>query len=121
MTEAREVTATAKKLENQPSATVLVDWPESLEEAAEMFSEEAILSNAFANGRVTVQAGIRRMLEAGKTEDEIQEAFKDWKLGVATAGLGGGDPLDRAAAKFKTMTPEEQAKFLEKLRAEAEG
>lgn len=112
----REVSAKSPKLEME--TTAFIDVPETLAEAEEMYGEEAMLSNALANWCVTLQAGIRRMHVAGKTDEEIQVAMGDAKMGVATSG-GRVDPIQASLAKFKTMNPEEQAEYLEKLKEAA--
>lgn len=112
----REVSAKSPKLEMESVAFVNV--PETLDEAEEMYGGEAVLSNALANWCVTLQAGIRRMHVAGKTDEEIQIVMGEAKMGVATSG-GRVDPIQASLAKFKTMNPEEQADYLEKLKAAA--
>ncbi len=97
-----------------------VNYAETLKEAREMFGDEAVLSNAFANWRVTLQAGVRRALGLGKTGDQIATEFKDAKMGVATTG-GRADPIQASLAKFKTMNAKEQAAYLEELRQLAAG
>ena len=121
-----EVSATVPKKEGEKgreedkSAAIYVNYPETLEEAKTAIGEEAILTNAFANWRVTLQAGIRRAILAGKTQEQIQAEFKDAKMGVAVQGAKI-DPLQASLAKFKTMSKEEQAAFLKDLRAAAQG
>lgn len=112
----REVTAKAPKLEKE--ATVVVNYADSVEEAVEMFGEEAILSNAFANWRVTLQANIRKSLESGMEPEDVQTKLADAKMGVASTG-GRVDPQAAFIAKFKTSSPEEQAAMLDKLREAA--
>lgn len=95
--------------------TVEVDWPENLEEAKNVLGEEVILSNAFANGRVTIQAGIRSALKRGEAEQEIIDRYKGWKLGVAQAG-GKVDVESAFKAKFASATPEERKKMIAQLK-----
>lgn len=109
-----------KGREQDQAATILVNYAETLAEAKEMFGEEAVLSNAFANWRVTLQGGIRRGIEAGKTQEQLQSEFATAKMGVATGGARV-DPLTASLAKFKTMNPEEQKAYLQQLRKLAAG
>jgi hypothetical protein len=113
----QEVSAKSPKLERESVAYVEV--PETVEEAVEAFGGDAVCSNAIANWVVTLQAGMRRMHTAGKTDEEIQESMAVAKMGVATSG-GRIDPIQASLAKFKTMNVEEQADYLEKLRQAAE-
>ena len=99
--------------------SVLVNYAETLEEAAEMYGEEAILTNAFANWKVTLQSNVRSSLKSGLTEDQIQDKLIDAKMGVAQVG-GRVDPQTAFIAKFKMATPEGQAEMLEMLRAAAQ-
>lgn len=109
-----------KGREEDKSATIYVNYTDDLKEAEQMFGAEAILTNAFANWRVTLQAGIRRSIIAGKTQDQIAVEFADAKMGVATQGAKV-DPIQASLVKFKTMTPEEQAAYIEQLREAAAG
>ena len=114
--EVKEISARSPKLERE--TVVLINFGETAEESIEMFGGEALNSNAFANYRVTVQAGIRRGHEANKTDEQIADEFADAKMGVALTGAAV-DPIQASLLKFKTMTPEGQADYLEKLKAAA--
>jgi len=102
------------------SATVVINYAETLDEARELYGEEAILSNAFANWRVTLQSNIRAKLIAGATAEQIQDALVDARMGVAATG-GRVDPQTAFIAKFKMSTPEQQAEMLEALKVAAQG
>lgn len=100
-------------------ATVVVDYPETYEEAVNWCTEEAMLSNGFANWRVLLQSGIRNALKAGHSPEAIQEKFGNAVMGVAQVG-GKVDVRAAYIARFRTATPEEQAKMLEELRESAQ-
>ncbi len=116
MSEVKDVSAKSPKLDRE--TVVMVNYGENVAESVEMFGGEAVNSNALANWIVTIQAGIRRAHSAGKTDDEIQELLGDAKMGIAVSG-GRVDPIQASLAKFKTMNSDEQAEYLEKLRAAA--
>lgn len=118
MPKVMEISAKSPKLERETAA--VVNYGETVEESVEMFGGEAVNSNAFANWRVTLQAAIRRSHEAGKNDEAIMDELADAKMGVAVSG-GRVDPIQASLAKFKTMSPEEQAGYLDQLRAAAEG
>ena len=100
--------------------TVFVDYPETVDEAKGWCSEEALLSNAFANFRVNpIQSGIRAGLKAGLDQDQIQTKLGQAVMGIAQVGARV-DPETAFIAKFKTATPEDQAQMLQKLRDAAE-
>lgn len=113
----QEVSAKSPKLEKETMAYIEV--PETVEEATEMFGGEVVNSNAIANWIVTLQAAIRRMHTAGKTDEEIQETVAKAKMGIVTSG-GRIDPIQASLVKFKTMNSDEQADYLNKLREAAE-
>lgn len=108
----------AKSPKHDRETTVMVNFGETLKESKEMFGADAVNSNAFANWRVTLQASIRRMHDAGKSDEEIQAALKDAKMGVAVSG-GRVDPIQASLAQFATWTPEKQEAYLQQLRERA--
>jgi len=102
-----------KGMDLQVSA--LVDFPDTLQEAIERYGEGAILSNAWAAWRVVLQAAGRRLLAQGKSPEEIQAYFDSVKMGAASERVKT-DPITATVMRFKSMTEEEQAEFLEKLK-----
>ena len=113
----REVTARLGK--DGEAAVVIVNYAENIDEAVEMFGEEAVLSNAFASWRVTLQSNIRSALKKGESPEAIQARLASAKMGVTTAGVRV-DPQTAFLAKFKTATPQEQAEMLEMLQEAAQ-
>ena len=96
--------------------TIAVDFPESYEAAAGWCTEEAMLSNAFAQFKVSpIQAGIRSLLKAGKNQEEIQAALGSTIMGVARAGVTV-DTKAAYIAMFTNATPDKQAEMLADLR-----
>lgn len=112
-----EVTAKAPKVEKE--ATISVDLGENVQDAIARFGEEVVFSNYIANVKIGVQSGIRRYLEAGKTTEEIQQAYDSWKPGATMDRVV--DPVAALAKKMSTMTAEEQAAMFEQLRAKLAG
>lgn len=106
--------------ENKPEMTaqLTVDYAETLEEAKQMYGEEALLTNAFANWRITLQSNIRASLKRGETQEQIQTRLGASKMGVASAGVKI-DPVQAYIARFASATPEEQAKMLQDLQQAA--
>jgi len=119
----KEVTASLvgedKKTKTR-TCTILVDFGETAVESIKLFNDDAVNSNAFANGRVTIQAGIRSMMKAGKSDEEIQAAFSVWKLGVARE-KGVADPVASLLGRWDTYSEKEQADILSKLSAKKTG
>ena len=115
-----EVVATVPGGEGQPdkSASITVKYAETLEEAKQMFGEEAVLTNAFANWRVTLQYNIRSAIKRGEDAATIQARLGSAKMGVAQQGAKV-DPVQAYLAKFASATPEEQKKMLAELQSRA--
>lgn len=120
MAEKKTVQAKVPAKDGQPekSASVDVNFATSINEAKEMFGEEAVLSNAFANWKVTLQSNIRTSLKSGQDQKAIQDKLGQSKMGVAIQ-KGAVDPVQAFMARFATSTPEEQSKMLGELKARA--
>ena len=116
----KDLTVTAKygTGDEAVSTVVVVKAPETIEEAIEQCGGEAVLSNALANWKVTVQAAIRRFKKAGKSDEEVQTALKDLKMGVALERVS--DPKAAMLAKFAAMDAEGKAAFIKELTAKAQ-
>lgn len=114
----KDVTISAKapkvNKENPPLANATVRWGDTAEETIQLYGSDPVNSNALANAIVGVQSGIRRYLEAGKSQEEIAAAFKGWKLGVAITRVV--DPTKAIMDQWPTMTSQERAEFLKKLK-----
>jgi len=109
-----KITAKVPKLDTEVEAEF--SFPESLQEAIEWCGESNILDNAKANYKVVIQAAMRRLKIQGKTNKEIQEFINQMKMG-STGPRVAVDPIQAAAAKFAMMTPEEQAQYIQSLKA----
>jgi hypothetical protein len=115
----------AKDGKPELTATINVNFPDveadakkAMAEAIQVYGEKAILTNAFANWRVTLQSNIRGGLEKGETAAQIQARLADAKMGVATAGVKV-DPKQAFLAQFASATPEQQKALLAELQSAA--
>ena len=99
-------------------ATITVDFAEDIKEAVAMYGEEAVLSNAFANWRVTLQSNIRSALKRGEKPEAISARLASAKMGVAQQGAKV-DPVQAYLAMFASATPEKQAEMLSELKKKA--
>jgi hypothetical protein len=111
-----EVTAEAKLADGSTkSETIFIAFGETATESIEMFGDEAVNSNACRNGKITVQSGMRKMIKDGKTQEQIQNKYKNWKLGVTMERVT--DPVGALMAKWDNYSPEEQADILKQLKS----
>ena len=71
---------------------VSVQYPlgENIQEAVDLYGEDTVYNLYIDKAVVQLQAVIRPMIEAGKTDEEIQSALSTYKLGVKRAAGGGG-------------------------------
>jgi len=95
--------------------SVEVDYGETIEECVKLYGAEAIMSNAFANWRVTLQANIRGGLKRGEDPAVIATRLKSAKMGVAVTG-GKVDAEAAFKAKFLAANPEDRKKMIQQLR-----
>ncbi len=93
-------------------ATGMYDFGDNLEECVSIFGEEVVFTNARANMKITLQAGMRRCLEKNK---EVDSFITQFKPGVQTTG-GQIDIRAAIKAKFSTMSEEERNVFLADIR-----
>jgi len=113
-----KVPADVEKGIEEKVASVAVTFADTLKEAGEMFGEEAVLSNAFANWRVTLQGNIRSSLRKGETGESLSARLTGAKMGVAQTG-GKVDPVEAYIAMYANSTPEKQREMLEQLKKKA--
>lgn len=119
MSEVNEIRASKKIGDDELEATVQYDFGGSLAAATEKFGEEVVYSNFVRASVVTAQAAIRRMLETGKSGEEIQAAMESWRPGVTLERTV--DPVAAVLGKFGTMTQEEQMALIQQLQKRANG
>jgi hypothetical protein len=108
-----EVKATRPKFEQE--ATVNVDFKATVAEKVEWTSEQIVNDAVEDSWVITLQSAMRRWLEAGKSEVEIQTLASEWKPGVTVRGAV--DPIQSTLGKFAKMSTEEQEAFMEALKA----
>jgi len=113
-----KVPADEKKGTAEVSASISVDYAQTLVEAKEMFGEEAILTNAFANWRVTLQSNIRAGLRKGESPESIAVRLAGAKMGVAAIGAKV-DARQVFLNEFAAASPEKQAEMILELKARA--
>ncbi len=107
--------------DDQPEKTgqITVKVPETVEEAAQMFGGEAVLSNAIANWKVTLQAAVRNALKRNEDPAVMQGRLGSAKMGVAVT-KGSVDPKAAFLAQFQAADPKTRKKLIAELQAAAE-
>jgi len=121
MPKAIEVTAKVPAKEGRAQIgpfTIKVQSGKDLDEAVQMFSKEAILSQAESNWVVTLQSNMRSGMLRGETQEQLQARLGSAKMGVAQAGARV-DPVQAYLAAFASATPEKQKAMLAELQARA--
>lgn len=117
-----EISATFKKGEEDRECTILFDFGGSVEAAIEKFGADVVYSNFVRASKVTAQAAMRRLMEAGNSDDDVSTKMAEWKPGVALERTV--DPVAALLSKFSKMDPAAQAQLLADLqakRAQAQG
>jgi hypothetical protein len=110
---AEEITATKEIGGEKKTVVIYVDLGEDCEDAVTKFTGPVVFSNFKRSAVITAQAAMRRYMEAGKGQEEVAVAMKDWKPGVALERVA--DPVGALKARFATMTEEEKQEVINKL------
>ena len=99
--------------------TYLFDFGADVEKAIEKFSAEVVHSNFVRAAKVTIQSVMRRLMEDGKTDEEIDGILETYKPGVALERTI--DPEAALLKKFGQMDAMQQAAFIAELQARRAG
>jgi hypothetical protein len=110
-----EIKATKKIGDVEKEATIAFDFGGTCEEAVAQFGAEVVYANFVRSSVITAQAAIRRLLETGKSADEIAEKMQSWKPGVPMERVVDVEGL--LLAKAAKMTDAEREALIEKLLA----
>lgn len=113
-----EIKATKDMKDGSPvrESSIQYDFGENAADAIQRYGDDVVFSQFIAAAKITAQGAMRRMLEAGKTQEEITAKMADWKPGVALT-REAVDPIQAALARFGTMDAEAQKEFMAQLRA----
>jgi len=113
------ITATKKIGDEERQTSITYDFGANLEAAIEKFGEDVVMSGFVSKSVITAQAAMRRFMEAGLSDEDVQAKMDSWKPGVAMERTI--DPVAALMGKFGSMSPEEQSDLLAKLQARANG
>jgi len=117
MTEVNVIKASKKCNGEEKSVQIEFDFGGSVEAAIDRFGADVVYSNFTRASVITAQSIIRRMMETGKGQEEIQEFMAAWKPGVSIERTV--DPVASVLGKFGSMSPEEQKALIKQLQARA--
>lgn len=104
----RTFTTKAPKADNRTITLEVMDG-ETVKEDAELHGEDVVHGIFIQKADVARQNFVRPLLEAGKTDEEIRELFKKWKLGVPTERTT--DPKAKAMRLLNKIDPAMAALF----------
>jgi len=110
-----EIKATKKIDGIDKEATVAYDFGGDLDKAVELFGKDVVYANFVRSSVITMQAAMRRYLEDGLDNAAIASKLAGWKPGVPIERVV--DPVAAVFNKFASMTTEEQAELINKLRS----
>lgn len=97
------------------AVTVNYDFGAGLDEKRKRFGDEVTDKHAESSMEVWLQAAVRRLIAKGKSAAEIQSAISTMKPGLVVRTTK--DKGAEYAAYIKSLSPEEKAKEIEKLKA----
>ena len=95
--------------------SVDVEMGATAKDSIELFGDEAINTNAFANWRVVLQGGMRNALRRGEAPADIQSRYAGAKMGVAQTG-GKVDAEAAFKQKFMAADAKGKARLLNELK-----
>jgi len=115
---AQEIIKATKQVNGvEQSVEATYDFGDSLGAATALFGEEVVLDGFRRSSIITAQSIMRRSMEAGKSQEEVQALINAWKPGVALERTV--DPVAALTAKFGKLTPEEQKAIIKQLQTAA--
>lgn len=107
---------TIKDGRGQDARSITVDYPigETLQENTKTHGEDIVNRLFVAKAKIEAQDAARRMLKAGKSEKDIQNALSEFKLGQRQSTKKSAK--DKALDAYQKMTAEEKAEFVKNLK-----
>ena len=109
------IEVTAKK--GEVSVTTNYDFGADLDEMVQKFGKDVVFSNARSQMKISLQALIRRGIEAGQDEQSIVANAQGWIPGVQSERKS--DPISLITAKWGQLDEEAKREMLKKLKSMA--
>lgn len=101
----------AKVRDNDRVVAVNYDLGENLKDLVAKFGDESVYSRAKAALVIDIQSIVRKGIDAGKTDAEIQGLVNTWKPGVRLPAEKL-TPKERLTRLLAGLSPEERTAFL---------
>lgn len=105
----------AKTKEKPNPVTVEVAIPDGVDNLRKAFGDEVVGSAAQGAIIISAQAFMRRLIEKGKNQAEIQAELSKWKPDVRSVVKQSA--LEKATAGLDKLSPEERAALFKKYAA----
>lgn len=105
----------AKTKENPNAVEVEFDLPEG-QALVDKYGVELVANKAHGALVIDIQAAMRRLIGAGKSQAEIQEAISAWSPGQRSPAVKQS-PFQKALGALGSLSAEEKKELLAKLRA----
>lgn len=110
--------AKSKKAEREASV-MMNEWPENLGEAVSLWGEQNCFTLLEAKASIKIQDTIRRLIDAGKSEDEIRATVAPMKIDSRIAVER--DTVQATVADLKKLSADERkakiAELIKQLKA----
>lgn len=111
-----QITTSESEQEGARRVTVSYNLGGDLAGAAELFTAEVVYSKFVQQCRVDIQGLVRRLLKAGKPDEEIYAAVASYTPTIAAKR--GRTDIEKAQALLGKLTPEQKAALLAELEME---
>jgi len=103
--------------DRQKTRAIEVDYPisDNLQENVQSHGEDVVNKLFVAKAKTEVQDRVRAMMKQGKTDKEIHDALKQFKLGQRQ--VSKKTTKDKARELYNKMPEEERKEFLKELKS----
>jgi len=105
----------AKTKKNPTPVAVEYDLPAGLEAKRKKYGDEIVDAAAEDTIVISVQALMRRLIEKGTSQPDIQKAVAAWNPSIRT--IVRQSAFEKATSSLDKLTPEERKQLLAKLQA----
>ena len=105
---------TIKATKNDNTATISYDFGATVDESVELFGADVVYAGFTKSATITAQANMRRLLEAGGSEEDVQAKMNDWKPGVVARRTK--DPVGAIKNKFANLDSDAQKALIKALK-----